>query len=225
MSQPNLVKPSTLVHAAVEETRRLVDGLQPLRLLRWDQLWIGMVSVSLLGFAMGGAVWTSPHLARIGLTRLLSPADTSRWPTRYEMSFTALPEVVACGEPVTVVVASCSGKLPRKVTIQQRPLNGDLTQFYELRGGTAEIPLVLPAAAADYELRAMGSDGDTGWQVVRVAERPKLLNLSSRLSPQHALVCLQSLQRGSLQRRRRSDERYRYFRPATAIRGHRDQDG
>ena len=183
MSQPNLVKPSTLVHAAVEETRRLVDGLQPLRLLRWDQLWIGMVSVSLLGFAMGGAVWTSPHLARIGLTRLLSPADTSRWPTRYEMSFTALPEVVACGEPVTVVVASRSGKLPRKVTVQQRPLNGDLTQFYELRGGTAEIPLVLPAAAGDYELRAMGSDGDTGWQVVRVAERPKLLNFELTAEP------------------------------------------
>ena len=183
MSQPRLVEPSTLVHAAVEETRRLVDGLQPLRLLRWDQLWVGMISVSVLGFAMGGVTWTSPHFARIGLTRLLSPADTSRWPTRYEMSFTALPEVVARGEPVTVVVASRSGKLPRKVTVQQRPLNGGLTQFYELRGGTAEIPLVLPGAVGDYELRAMGSDGDTGWQVVRVADRPKLLDFELTAEP------------------------------------------
>ena len=138
---------------------------------------------------------------------------------------TALPEVVACGEPVTVVVASRSGKLPWKVTVQQRPLNGDLTQFYELRGGTAEIPLVLPAAAADYELRAMGSDGDTGWQVVRVAERPKLLNFELTAEPPACLSLPPVIATGPLRRLKRSDERYRYFRPATAIRGHRDQDG
>lgn len=176
-----------LVLAALNETLDRLRDLQPYRLLKWDRLWTGTVTAGLVGGAMVTLAWVAPQLTSIGIARLVSPAEDIRWPARYLLSFEAPPAVVARGVPTPIHIVEENGELPRHVTLQVRQLDSGAFQTLDAQGGGAKVTMILPGGESEFEMRAVGADGDTGWRRVMVADPPAIQDFELRAQPPECL--------------------------------------
>lgn len=176
-----------LVMAALSETQERLRDLQPHRLLKWDRLWTGMITAGLVGGAMVTLAWVAPQLTSIGIARLVSPAEDVRWPARYRLAFEAPPAVVARGVPTPIHIVEENGELPRHVTLQVRELDSGAFQALDAQGGGAKVTVILPGGESEFEMRALGADGDTGWRRVMVADPPAIQDFELRAQPPECL--------------------------------------
>jgi hypothetical protein len=176
-----------LVRAALVETQERLKDLQPRRLLKWDRLITGTMTVGLVAGAIGTLVWVAPQFTSIGIARLVSPAEDIRWPSRYQLAFENPPTVVARGVPTRVRIREENGDLPRRVTLQIRDLESGDFQTLAAQGGGRELTVVLPGFESEFEMRALGGDGNTGWRLVRVADPPTIENFELRAQPPECL--------------------------------------
>ena len=180
-------EPEGLVRAALIETQEKIKDLQPRRLLKWDRLKTGMLTVGLVVGAIGTLAWLAPQFTSIGIARLVSPAEDIRWPAKYQLRFEAPPAVVARGVPMAVRIREQNGDLPRRVTLQIRNLQSGALQTLDAQAGGHEVTVLLPGSDSEFEMRALGGDGDTGWRLVQVADPPTIEDFELRAQPPECL--------------------------------------
>lgn len=178
---------------AIDRAEAVLERARPDRIVpsreAWGAFWLAVLTAAV---AVAGA-WWCVNRSGTAVKRLFDPFGKHPWPTKTVVKFASpatFPHRHTAGEPLDLV-ASVSGVLPPRVTVQLRNAAGPLGETdvdLEPNSGTGPVEVIaqLPPdrVMKDIELRVKANDGETEWMPVVVVAPPKLAYRDGRPAPQ-----------------------------------------
>jgi hypothetical protein len=130
------------------------------------------VLLLVLYLAMGIFAWLGTDFLVAGLTRLLPPWGSVKYPTRTRIELKTSDLIVKEGEGV-LLQAAILGVIPENAKITMRPAAGKLfTRKVPIEAGVVEYEI--NSAHLSFEYRIFAGDDRTDWQTVTIIAAPRI---------------------------------------------------
>ncbi len=167
---------SQLRQVLIEQVGGSIASLQPSRYLVWRTVrrsLTSLVIVVLVGLASWGI---AADQVAVAVRRLVMPWRNESWPRRHVLELVDLPEKIAFGQDLEIVVVDQRGQLPESVTLYYRWKDQSSVESRPMTfaGGRMVYRLTNVTRALDVRV-AGGDDQQMPWQTVEVVQPPEVV--------------------------------------------------
>ncbi|MFT5473394.1 MAG: hypothetical protein ACI856_001726 [Kiritimatiellia bacterium] len=162
----------TLIEHTCNRAEAEVSQLGAERIVTFSGLKRPFVILLILALAVGGFAWGSADFLGAGLTRLLPPWGSVKYPTRTTIALTSSDLVVKEGAEA-LLQANILGVIPKDAKITLRPATGKpFTRTVPIDDGVFEYEII--SAHLSFAYRIVAGDDRSEWQNVTVIAAPRI---------------------------------------------------
>lgn len=129
---------------------------------------------------------STPELAGIAFARLIRPHQEVSWPTRHDLAFVDLPDLLAAGRPHTLSLIDRKGKPLRRVILDWQDADGKSGQVVA-ESSSDRVLIELPAQQVDVQVMAVADDSRTALRRIAILPAPRLVQNEWWIKPPECL--------------------------------------
>ena len=130
---------------------------------------------------VSGLFAVKPNESLFATQRFFQPLATNDWPSLNQLQFEELPQKIAAGELLDLIVTDQNSRLPARVFLQID--DGSSIRKREMRKVDQTMKYQIANASTSFKVRAVGGDGATDWMSITVIQPPEVSDISLTVSP------------------------------------------